>query len=446
MEAVKEFPKDLCQEIKERVRIPASKKTAVPEWQKYQLAIDHLNTILGNPDELACLQALFSTTGTGHLGLLTDWFDYWHELLHSYDFLLESPVFKRFKVNRYEMLERFDDWLSEYEEVSRISGVKPKEKILSWSEFMKCFHIRQISRYLAAFWIQGHGMQPKEARKLLEIFGLRTKASSEDLMSVVLPIPPRFEPQHTNLQLRSEPIKNNQLTSDEQILMLFQPVYNNNDMSVHHCEALIRLRQGGQLQLPNHFLWHQNNGRTLLLQGLEILADRAPYLASPVAINIQSADLLDSHFVQALQLILERLPDSQQLIIELECQQLMAHEEILLERMHRLYDHGCQFSIDNCGLGPLPSSSALEFFSLFKLHPSLLHESHQNIAAKYMLDELNHYAKNMGALTVAKRVDSPSLHQRQKKLGFDLAQGFYLAAPSLHLPEIKADRYAINNG
>lgn len=435
----------------EQLRPPGS---ARPEWERYELAVEQLNNSLDYPQEFAQLQALLAARGAVSQACsalcLEDWLHYFFELLRSHELLVTSPVFKRFKVSRYEMLERFDTWLAQYQEISDLSGVKVQQRLVLWSDFIRCFHIRKLNKYLAGFWVQWHGMQPSDARKLLDLMGLRTKASDKDLQTLQLPWPPGFESKAaTPFMLaasdQSKPMeatRKKAATKQEdegQVLMLFQAVYDNGASELHHCEGLMRLNQKGRLQLPNQFLTDSGSRSGLVLQGLQVLASRVPHLQCPVAVNIQAEDVLNPRFMQALQRLVDRVSNPADLILEFECGHLAQHERQLAQRMHQLYDLGCQFSLDNCGLGLLPSVSMLEFFSVMKLHPGLLHESQRDITAKLMLSDLNDYAKNMGILTVAKQVDSPEIFQLQKKLGFDLAQGFHLAVPSLHPPSRPAD-------
>lgn len=410
------------------------------EQARWLACIEHLEMLLQHPEELrlleACLQAGCGSRKKQGSVMLVDWFHYYAELLRCHDLLVHSPLFRRFKVNRYEMLSRFEGWTARYQELTRLSGVMLDETLMAWPAFIEHFRVRKLFKYLTAFWVQWQGMSATEARRLVSLFGIRTKASQAELEQMHLPWPPGFDSILTPVVADAGLVvaeDGSTGVGGQQVLVLFQPVYANGSRQVHHCEALIRVHTRTGMKQPAELLFVAERRARWLLFGLEVLTGRLPYLDYPLALSLYPEDLLDTGVLDGV-LALLAVPDHKQLILELDSALVVAQGERLLPVLHQLYEQGCRFLLDNCGTGVLPEASLLEFFSLFKPHAGLLHDSMNDIHARLMLQEIYDYAKNRGILIIAQQVDSAAMLQFQQRLGFDLAQGSCLGPPGLHPP------------
>jgi len=174
-------------------------KTKTSEWGKYQSAVDQFSALVDFQNDLHQLQQLFlesnaNSSNSCPAQQIEDWFHYCYQLLCCHEFLMTSPLFKRFKVNRYEMLDRLEEWLKQYQQLSQISGIPSHHRIVAWPAFIEQFHIRKLFKYLAGYWVQWQGFSPSNARKIMSLFGFSTKACSRDLYNIELPWPPGFEP------------------------------------------------------------------------------------------------------------------------------------------------------------------------------------------------------------------------------------------------------------
>jgi len=410
------------------------------EAQKYQQTKDALLSLLTHPEQLRNLQSrLMQCPASQRLCpsyLLKDWFSYYDALLRCHQQISSAPLFRRFRVNRFEMLNKLQGWIDQYEQLSELCEIKTNQHLKMWPDFVALFHIRKIFRYLSAFWVQWHGMRPGDARKLMELLGLRTKARTEELETIELPWPPGFEPLCTFAK-GTLPVQEH-TEEDGQVLMYFQPVYDNESGRLHHCESLIRYRTGHRMMLPDEFFLSSRDPVRWALMGITALNHRIGHLQFPIALNVRCDDLMNVRVRQNLLSAIATARHTGQLIIELECSQVVEAGDQLLPVLGLLSDQKCRFSLDNCGIGPLPPRHLLSYFSVLKPHPYLLHDCMEDLAARVILDELSAYAQRHGMLTVAKHVDSRAIDVQQKQQGFDLAQGFFLGEPALNPPNAHA--------
>ena len=395
------------------------------EWDRYTSCLEHLEQLSCHDSELSTfLQKISSCTNHSQLSpeiLIQDWFTYYACLLQSYDQLNTSPMFKRFRINRYEMLTRFEEWIVQYQELASISNVKPDETLLAWPAFIEHFHIRKLMKYLAAFWVQWQGMRASDAKKILSMLGLRTKASIEELNNITLPYPPGFNPVST-IKVQSFTSQNKH---DNQVLILFQPVFCNQKSQLHHCEAFIR---------PNRQKSASVTSVSHINSAMKVLAERLPHTDTPVAISISASALADSELKKQLDQIASQPDLCKKLIIQIDCTSLAEPARYLINALASLQEAGCQLILDNCGINQLPGKEILNLFSYLRPHPHLLHDSKEDLAARLILNELVQYASQTNLKVIAQHVDSAETEKHQNYLGFDLSQGNWLAEAALHPP------------
>lgn len=392
------------------------------EWNRFSSCLEHAEQIICHEKDFISFTGYIRTSPNKSAlkpsTLLKDWFQYYACLLKSYDQLHNSPMFKRFRVNRYEMLTRFDEWMHQYQELSLISNVKPDNTILAWPEFIEHFHIRKLIKYLAAFWVQWQGVKTSHAKKIIAMLGLRTKASLEELKTIKLPYPPGYSPVSTiNPAQRKAPEASND------ILLLFQPVFNNNS-TLHHSEVSIRLADDNK-QTAQSSVEHE-------IKALSILNERLPHSEYPVAISLCPDNISNTRLIRQLDQMTSQPELAHKLIIQLDCARITDCTNNLYTSLEKLSESGCHLILDNCGTTSLPSGRLLELFHFFRPHAQILHDSKDDLAARLIINELTNYCRANGLKAIAQTVDSSDMNRHQRALAFDLCQGNWLSGFSLH--------------
>jgi diguanylate cyclase (GGDEF)-like protein len=234
----------------------------------------------------------------------------------------------------------------------------------------------------------------------------------------------------------------NALRSDE-IEVQYQPIMHLNSMEIAGFEALARWRHPSQgLLQPDQFIdlaeqmgMINEIGQTVLAQAARqlgiwqrVLRHERPFF---VAVNISPSHLMESNFLEQLQLVINREslnPDS--LKIEVTETVIMRHPERAAKLFERLRSLGVGLACDDFGSGfsNLASLRNLPFDTL-KLDRSFIAPESFDQRSSKIITTITELAHSLGMLVVAEGIEDQEQLDRLVLLGCDLGQGYYIGQP-----------------
>jgi diguanylate cyclase len=238
------------------------------------------------------------------------------------------------------------------------------------------------------------------------------------------------------------------MTSD-QLVLHYQPKVDLATGAVNHVEALVRWNNPTRgLLYPGAFVGPvEESGlmpsltRVVLALVLDQIADwqnRGRWLT--VAVNLPASSLGDSDLPrQVASMLAARGVSPGALQLEITEEFLMADPERARDILTRLRDGGVQISIGDFGTG----NSSLSFLrdlpiDELKLDRSLINPIAEDTRAAENVASSIHLAHSLGLRVVAQGVESEVALTRLKRLGCDLAQGFFISRP---VPADELDRW-----
>ncbi len=229
----------------------------------------------------------------------------------------------------------------------------------------------------------------------------------------------------------------------EEIEVHYQPIARLADMNLAGFEALVRWRHPTLgLLLPESFLglaeetgMIRNIGRAVLNEAARQLGiwQRGFRPAEPifVAVNISSAQLIETDLIEDIKLVLHREGVRRETLkIEVTESIIMQYPERAEQILERLRELGVGLACDDFGTGysSLASLRRLPFDTL-KVDKSFVNLEGQNERAEIILDAIVGMAHAMGLTIVAEGIESQEQVDRLGAIDCDYGQGYFIGRP-----------------
>jgi len=229
---------------------------------------------------------------------------------------------------------------------------------------------------------------------------------------------------------------------EQNFIVYLQPKYFLSDNSIIGAEALVRWEYNGkELVYPNSFIsLFEQNGFIMKLDNYMvervceimkswIIADIEPVA---ISINFSRLHLLDHiSFLRELCEIVDKYNIPRKYIeIEFTESVLFDNEEILTDILIKLNNEGFSISLDDFGTGNY-SLSALKNIPIdvIRINNSFFADSNDPQKSEIVTSFVMLMAKNLDISTVAERVETPEQIDMLKKVGCDIAQGYFYSKP-----------------
>lgn len=231
---------------------------------------------------------------------------------------------------------------------------------------------------------------------------------------------------------------------EDQFEPWFQPIMDLRDMSVHHYEALARIRkEDGSIILPASFISTAERfgmigaidkdviGKTLAIQSRLARGGRTVSFT----MNISGKNLGDE---ELLKYIREKIAESGasggHLIFEITETSAINDLGTAVKFIKSLKDFGCRFSLDDFGVGFTSFVYLRELqVDYLKIDGSFIKGLADRPENQLLVKAMTDMAHVLGILTIAEYVEEESALELLKMFGVDYAQGHLIGKPSYEL-------------
>ncbi len=229
---------------------------------------------------------------------------------------------------------------------------------------------------------------------------------------------------------------------NDQFVLLLQPIVEVKTRKIHHYEVLLRLRcDDGRLISAGDFIPAAERlglideiDRWVMRTTVERVAEeRGRGIDLACAINLSGMSLRDEAIIVDFQKMLaqKRVPPEAISfeITETAAVANLAQAAALIERLRRM---GCSVALDDFGSG-FSSYAYLRSLNidLLKIDGAFVRELGHDGLSEAMVLSINQVAHSIGVATVGEAVENEEILQVLKRLGTDMAQGFYLGPPEI---------------
>ncbi|MBU6391081.1 MAG: EAL domain-containing protein [Planctomycetota bacterium] len=224
----------------------------------------------------------------------------------------------------------------------------------------------------------------------------------------------------------------------------FQPILDLRDDTVHHYEALARIRDvDGGIILPSAFI---DTAETF---GLITAIDRAIIEKTlkfqselnkqgtffSFSMNLSGKEIEDKELLEFLRYKTTEIGvDPKRLIFEITETAAIRELNNAVEFIHNLRLIGCRFSLDDFGVGFTSFKYLKEMeVDYIKIDGSFIRNLPENQSDRLFVKAMTDVAKGMGIKTIAEFVENKKTVDILKEYGVDYAQGYYIGKPSLDI-------------
>lgn len=225
------------------------------------------------------------------------------------------------------------------------------------------------------------------------------------------------------------------LAADD-ILVYYQPIFDNLSGEIAKYEALVRLRdEDGAILSPGYFLdlvkespLYPEITKRVVSQSFADLAD-SPYGFS---INLAVTDILDTEVRDYILTMIATHPETaRRLTFEILENEGMENMEEVRSFIEQVKEAGCQIAVDDFGSGYSNFAHILKLqVDSLKIDASLIRNIDHDTQARVMVHTIVDFCRKLGINTVAEFVHSAPVHAMVKQLGIDYSQGFHLGEPA----------------
>jgi diguanylate cyclase (GGDEF)-like protein len=230
---------------------------------------------------------------------------------------------------------------------------------------------------------------------------------------------------------------------NDELQLLYQPIFNNEIQRVEACEVLLRWQHGSHSVSPAEFIPIAEKygmihllGEWVLEQACKEMLSFPKQIRPAISVNVSAVQLANKRFVALVEHILKKYHyPSEQLIIELTESAFVEDISEIKTRIEKLKQTGVKISLDDFGTGysslALLQSLGANTIKIDKSFVDSIHQGGWTIinATQYIANEL-HYD------VVAEGVETEEQMEILKQLGIRKIQGYFYAKP-MHLDDLE---------
>lgn len=225
------------------------------------------------------------------------------------------------------------------------------------------------------------------------------------------------------------------------IVLHYQPIYNNETKKIEKYESLIRMEVNGELIYPDTFLpiaKEVNKYNTLSYMVIDKAFKQFQDLDYEFSINLSILDISNAYFQDYLIERIEHYGIKDKLVLEIVESESINNYEDVYNFIKRVKELGCKIAIDDFGSGYSNFEHIVnlsEYLDYLKLDGSLIKNITVDRNIQILIGSIKYFCDNLGIKTIAEYVDNQEALEYLTWIGVDYSQGFYLGKPSAEILE-----------
>ncbi len=240
---------------------------------------------------------------------------------------------------------------------------------------------------------------------------------------------------------------------ENRFTLLFQPILDITTDHISHYEVLLRMQDSqGNLLAPGMFI--EVAERTGLIRAIDHMVLHQAFikiaefnLSSSIhtfSVNLSAHSFNDSELLPLIKKLLKQTQLPPEHII-FEVTETAALADLTGSRtlMHAIKKLGCQFALDDFGVGFSSFNYLKELpFDYIKIDGSFIRQIAQNYDDQILVKALCDVAKGFGKKTIAEFVETEETLNILREYQVDYAQGYHIGTPSASL--VTSDEFSLN--
>lgn len=223
--------------------------------------------------------------------------------------------------------------------------------------------------------------------------------------------------------------------------VFYQPIYSTTEERIISAEALIRLKDQSMGYIsPEEFIPIAEQSGAILKIGEFVFESVCRFLNEEnlkqygiqfIEINLSVVQCMQNNLVERLIDIMRRYQiEPEQINLEITETAAIHSTEVLEANIHKLYEQGIHFSLDDYGSGYSNTDYLFHFpFKMVKIDKMILWEAFKNEKAMIALKNTIQMIKELGLEVVVEGVETIENVNYLKEQNCDFLQGYYYSKP-----------------
>jgi len=233
-------------------------------------------------------------------------------------------------------------------------------------------------------------------------------------------------------------IKDSILNNDN-VLIAFQPIYNNFQGKVEKYEVLVRLKYGDKIFYPDEFLQiakkikkYKALTKVIIKKSFEFFADKD----FEFSINLSMEDILDDEIRKYLFDEIVNHNVQNKLVIELVETEAINNYDAFTNFIKEIKRLNCKIAIDDFGSGYSNYDYIIklsDYIDYLKIDGTLITDIDTNKKTQLLVGTLKFLCDSLKIRTIAEYVENKEIFEFIKAMNISYSQGYYIGKPEFEL-------------
>ncbi len=228
---------------------------------------------------------------------------------------------------------------------------------------------------------------------------------------------------------------------NDNIVVYYQPLVNNETMRVDKYECLVRMIDDEKVISPFFFLEiskKANQYRNLTKIVIEKAFKEFENLPFEFSVNVSYEDIEDKYFLYFVKDKLKKYKVAKQVVWEILEDESIKDYNILIDFIKEVKALGCKVAIDDFGTGYSNFEHLLRMdVDYLKIDASLIKHVASDENSHKVVKTIIDFARSLNLKTISEFVESEEIFNVTKTLGSTYSQGYYFSAP-IAKPELES--------
>lgn len=228
--------------------------------------------------------------------------------------------------------------------------------------------------------------------------------------------------------------------AQKRVVVYFQPIYSNVNMSFTSAEALVRLLDDdGKLIFPNDFIEDMERDGKIVELGKIVFEKVCQFISENdmeklglhyIEVNLSTIQCLQENFAASyIEIVKKYNVDPKYINLEITETGQIA-QRILLNNIEILKDYGFTFSLDDFGTGNSNLNYIVEMpVDIVKFDKTMVNSYFNNEIASYVMNSTINMIKGLGYKIVFEGIETYEQTLVVRKINVEYIQGYYYSKP-----------------
>lgn len=222
---------------------------------------------------------------------------------------------------------------------------------------------------------------------------------------------------------------------NDDVLVYFQPIYNNKTKKIEKYETLARLKYEDEIIYPNSFLSISKDIKKYKKVTKAIVKKSFEYfehLDSEFSINLSAEDISSKEMINYIYKMITEYKVGDKLVIEIVESEAIENYDEFLKFIKDVKSLGCKIAIDDFGSGYSNYQYIInlnEYIDYLKIDGTLIRDIHTNRKTQLLVGTLKFLCDNLGIKTIAEYIENEEIFEYVKSMGINYSQGYYIGKP-----------------